>query len=50
MARPATDLIGHIAFGSLEVLNAQPGGGEKCLKQGYREDDGLMMTSDADEQ
>jgi hypothetical protein len=50
MARAAADLLDHIAFNEAECLNGSPGGLEKALKQGYREDDGLVLTSDADEQ
>ena len=45
------DLLELIEFSSLECLNQQPAHGiENALKQGYREDDGLYLESDTDEQ
>lgn len=45
------DLLEHIDFASCECLNEQPGHPlANALKQGYREDDGLFLASDTDEQ
>lgn len=45
------DLLEFIEFQSLECLNeTKPGSVANVLKQGYREDDGLLLESDADEQ
>lgn len=45
------DLLEYIEFPSLECLNEQPQHSvANALKQGYREDDGLYLESDADEQ
>ncbi|GFR46748.1 hypothetical protein Agub_g8373 [Astrephomene gubernaculifera] len=47
----AKDLLEHIDFSSLECLNEAPGhGADQVLKQGYREQDGLYLESDTDEQ
>ncbi|KAF8072868.1 PITH domain-containing protein [Scenedesmus sp. PABB004] len=47
----AKDLLEHIDFSCLECLNEQPNhGAANALKQGYREDDGLYLESDTDEQ
>lgn len=46
-----TDLSTCIDFRNVECLNSKPGKGfENVLKQGYREDDGLILESDTDEQ
>lgn len=45
------DLSACIDFRNVECLNSKPGKGfENVLKQGYREDDGLILESDTDEQ
>ena len=45
------DLSACIDFRNVECLNSKPGKGfENVLKQGYREDDGLVLESDTDEQ
>lgn len=45
------DLSQHIDWSSVECLNAKPGTSiENVLKQGYREDDALLLQSDTDEQ
>lgn len=50
MAAAGKDLLEHIEFQHAECLNQAPGGLEKALKQGYRDQDDLMLVSDADEQ
>lgn len=46
-----TDLSACIDFRNVECLNSKPGKGfENVLKQGYREDDALILESDTDEQ
>lgn len=45
------DLLDAIDFSALECLNEQPShSAANVLKQGYREDDGLYLESEADEQ
>ena len=45
------DLLEFIEWSSLECLNeTKQGSVANVLKQGYREDDGLVLESDADEQ
>jgi hypothetical protein len=45
------DLLDNINFQALECLNEQPShAASNVLKQGYREDDGLYLESDTDEQ
>ena len=45
------DLLEFIEWQSLECLNEQHSHpAANCLKQGYREDDGLYLESDTDEQ
>lgn len=45
------DLVEFIEWPSLECLNEQHNhAAANCLKQGYREDDGLYLESDTDEQ
>ncbi|KAL4854274.1 PITH domain-containing protein [Chlorella vulgaris] len=47
----AADLNELIEWPALECLNQQPGHTvQNALKQGYREDDGLFLESDTDEQ
>jgi hypothetical protein len=47
----AKDLLELVEMGSLECLNAHPSHSiDNALKQGYREDDGLFLESDTDEQ
>eukprot|EP00879_Flechtneria_rotunda_P002164 GHRR01002350.1.p1 GENE.GHRR01002350.1~~GHRR01002350.1.p1 ORF type:complete len:168 (+),score=49.19 GHRR01002350.1:184-687(+) len=47
----AKDLLEFIDFSSLECLNENPAHpASHVLKQGYREDDGLYLESDTDEQ
>lgn len=51
MADKQKDLIEQIDFGHVECLNENPDRPwSYALKQGYREDDGLVLESDADEQ
>lgn len=46
-----SDLSACIDFRNVECLNSKPGKGfANVLKQGYREDDGLVLESDTDEQ
>lgn len=46
-----SDLLGQVEWRSVEALNCAPGKGvENVLKQGYREDAGLKLVSDTDEQ
>jgi hypothetical protein len=45
------DLLDQIEFASLECLNQSPSQPvANAIKQGYREDDGLFLESDTDEQ
>ena len=44
-----TDLEGHIAFDKSEVLNAK-GKLDTVLKQGLRDQDTMLLASDADEE
>ncbi|PSC75971.1 PITH domain-containing protein [Micractinium conductrix] len=45
------DLLDAVDFSAVEALNQQPGHSlQNALKQGYREDDGLYLESDTDEQ
>jgi len=45
------DLLEYVDFRSVECLNQQPAHAiENALKQGYREDQGLYLESDTDEQ
>jgi hypothetical protein len=47
----AADLAEYISWPELECLNQQPSHPvTNVLKQGYREDDGLFLESDTDEQ
>eukprot|EP00775_Hariotina_reticulata_P010262 gene10262-10421_t len=47
----AKDLLDFIDFSNLECLNEKPDhAAANALKQGYREDDGLYLESDTDEQ
>lgn len=47
----AKDLLEYIDFSCLECLNEQPSHpSSNVLKQGYRDDDGLYLESDTDEQ
>ncbi|KAL4529264.1 hypothetical protein Ndes2526B_g04093 [Nannochloris sp. 'desiccata'] len=46
-----TDMLSFVDLRVMEALNAKPDKGlENALKQGYREDDGLVLESDTDEQ
>ncbi|GJP43204.1 hypothetical protein CLOM_g5340 [Closterium sp. NIES-68] len=50
-AKGQADLLDCIQWPSVECLNAKPGKDvDNALKQGYREDDGLVLESDVDEQ
>ncbi|KAK9821423.1 hypothetical protein WJX81_003107 [Elliptochloris bilobata] len=50
-ASAGAELLDYISWPSVECLNAQPAhGAANALKQGYREDDGLWLESDTDEQ
>ncbi|CAI7798668.1 unnamed protein product [Closterium sp. NIES-54] len=50
-ARGQADLLDCIDWPSVECLNAKPGKSvDNAIKQGYREDDGLFLESDVDEQ
>lgn len=45
------DLSGHVDYSNLECLNQNPKHPiANALKQGYREDGGLFLESDCDEQ
>lgn len=47
----SADLNQYIDWSAVECLNAKPDHGvSNALKQGYREDDGLYLESDTDEQ
>lgn len=47
----AKDLLEHVDFKALECLNEHPSHTvANALKQGYREDDLLVLQSDTDEQ
>ncbi|KAH9611438.1 hypothetical protein KSS87_000169 [Heliosperma pusillum] len=49
--RNQVDLLEHIDWRSVECLNQSSSHSvANALKQGYREDDGLVLESDADEQ
>jgi hypothetical protein len=49
--RDPKDLLDSISFQALECLNEHPAHpASNVLKQGYREDDGLFLESDTDEQ
>lgn len=46
-----TDLLDYIDWSCVECLNQQPShAAANALKQGYRDDDGVYLESDADEQ
>eukprot|EP00898_Chlorokybus_atmophyticus_P007447 jgi/Chlat1/7703/Chrsp66S07187 len=50
-AKGQVDLLDFIEWQSVECLNEHPSHTwQNVLKQGYREDDGLRLASDADEQ
>ncbi|XP_057550964.1 PITH domain-containing protein At3g04780-like [Amaranthus tricolor] len=49
--RNQVDLLEHIDWSEVECLNQKSSNSiANALKQGYREDDGLNLESDADEQ
>eukprot|EP00850_Spirogloea_muscicola_P010105 SM000058S18535 [mRNA] locus=s58:392303:394268:+ [translate_table: standard] len=51
VAKGQVDLLDCISWLSVECLNEKPDRSHvNALKQGYREDDGLTLESDADEQ
>ncbi len=50
MAKEAKDLIDLIEWPALEVLNLRGDTAPNALKQGYRDQDELVLESDADEQ
>eukprot|EP00884_Botryococcus_braunii_P008134 jgi/Botrbrau1/17321/Bobra.0015s0069.1 len=51
MASTAQDLLDFIQWPCVEVMNSQSEqGAQNALKQGYRDDDGLFLESDTDEQ
>lgn len=50
MAAQVQDLLDNIDFRSVECLNQKNNGVDHVLKQGYRDDGGLVMESDTDEQ
>lgn len=50
MSGNAQDLLDSINFRSVECLNQKNNGIDNVLKQGYRNDSGLILDSDTDEQ
>ncbi|XP_068635591.1 PITH domain-containing protein At3g04780 [Aristolochia californica] len=49
--RGQVDLLDFVYWSGVECLNQNPGRSyDNALKQGYREDEGLCLESDADEQ